>query len=310
MLIEFHRNMLADKPRNAAFYKALGKVIRKGKTTVADIGSGTGVLGFMASRLGAREVYMYEQADVMHLAEKLARANKISNCHFFHGPSAEMIDPPRTDVVVAEILGNYAFEENMIATLNDARRFLKPGGTVIPYLVEQFVCPVVTDRFYRELKIWDAVGFGLDFDEAAFMSLNNIYVRSFKPADLLGKGRDAKSWDLVDFRRKNASNRKGRAAWTIKANATVYGLALWWRADLVPGVSLSTAPSAPQTHWEQLYLPLLEPLKVKKGDRLSVVLSSVSTAETGTDIDWRVILQPKSGKKTEQFMDLRRGFIG
>ena len=49
--------------------------------------------------------------------------------------------PERVDVVVCETLGNYPFEENIIATLNDARaRFLKPGGVIIPHSVEQFVC--------------------------------------------------------------------------------------------------------------------------------------------------------------------------
>ena len=58
MLIEFHRKMLADKVRSAAFEAALRRVITAGETTVADIGAGTGVLGFMAQRLGAREVHL------------------------------------------------------------------------------------------------------------------------------------------------------------------------------------------------------------------------------------------------------------
>ena len=51
MLIEFHRTMLADAVRNAAFHEALRRVIVPGRTTVADIGCGTGLLAFMASRL-------------------------------------------------------------------------------------------------------------------------------------------------------------------------------------------------------------------------------------------------------------------
>ncbi len=42
MLIEFHRKMLADGVRSAAFEAALRRVIRPGETTVADIGAGTG----------------------------------------------------------------------------------------------------------------------------------------------------------------------------------------------------------------------------------------------------------------------------
>jgi len=41
MSIEFHRRMLGDQVRIAAFRSALAKVIRPGQTTVADLGAGT-----------------------------------------------------------------------------------------------------------------------------------------------------------------------------------------------------------------------------------------------------------------------------
>ena len=68
MLIEFHRKMLADHARSAAFEAALRQVIRPGETTLADIGAGTGVLAFMAQRLGAREVHLIERGAVIELA--------------------------------------------------------------------------------------------------------------------------------------------------------------------------------------------------------------------------------------------------
>ena len=53
MRIEYHRTLTADRVRNAAFHAALSKVVVRGKTTVADIGAGSGLLGFMAAKLGA-----------------------------------------------------------------------------------------------------------------------------------------------------------------------------------------------------------------------------------------------------------------
>ena len=43
MSIEFHRRMLADSVRHDAFRAALAHTIRPGRSTVADIGAGTGV---------------------------------------------------------------------------------------------------------------------------------------------------------------------------------------------------------------------------------------------------------------------------
>jgi len=60
---------------------------------------------------------------------KLLRHNKLSNCRIAQVHSTEVASPEGVDVVVSETLGNYPFEENIIATLNDAHaRFLRPAG--------------------------------------------------------------------------------------------------------------------------------------------------------------------------------------
>ena len=129
MRIEYHRTLIADRVRNAAFEAALRAVIKKGVTTVADIGTGTGLLALMAVKLGAREVFLYEAAEVAGVAAKVLKANGARNCHLIPCHSTEMVDPPKVDVVVSETLGNYALEEHIIETLADAKkRFLKPGG--------------------------------------------------------------------------------------------------------------------------------------------------------------------------------------
>ena len=56
MRIEYHRTLIADRVRLEAFHEALKRLITPGKTTVADIGTGSGVLAIMAAKLGARRV--------------------------------------------------------------------------------------------------------------------------------------------------------------------------------------------------------------------------------------------------------------
>jgi hypothetical protein len=311
MRIEYHRTLIADRVRNQAFQDALSRVIRHGETTVADIGAGTGLIGLMAAKLGAREVLMYEAAEVAGVAQATIKANRAKACHLMPCHSTEMDDPPRVDVVVSETLGNYAFEENIIDTLADARmRHLKDGGVIIPARIRQFAVPVVSDRIHRELTVWDEVGFGLDLADAQTMSLNNVYVRSLAADELLDGGRAAKVWDTVTLGSDTKSTRKGEVSWKLAAAQTIYGFAYWWEADLIEGVTLSTAPGAPRTHWEQLYFPLLAPITAEAGESVLVTLRSRSSEEAGTHLAWTAVHFDRDGaSKARQAMDLDKGWI-
>jgi SAM-dependent methyltransferase len=312
MRIEYHRTLLADRVRNAAFHAALARLIVKGETTVADIGAGTGFLGFLAAKLGAKRVDLYETAGIASVARKLLRHNNsVRNCRLFEMHSTEVMDPERVDVVVCETLGNYALEENIVETLNDARkRFLKPDGAVIPAGVRQLVCPVVRGRMLAELSAWDNVGFGLDFAPAKAMTLNNIYVRTFAAGDLLDGANAAKVWDELSFGRNNKTTRSGEASWTLARRTAIYGLALWWTADLAEGIALSTGPLDRRTHWEQLYLPVLEPLAIEAGQTLTARIRSTSSYARGTNVAWTLIVRDAAGRQlSQQALDLEKGFL-
>lgn len=311
MRIEYHRTLLADRVRNAAFHAALRQTIVAGESTVADIGAGTGFLGFVAAKLGAARVDLYEAAEIAAVARRLLKHNRMARCRVAEVHSTEVTEPDRVDIVVCETLGNYPFEENIIATLNDARaRFLKPGGTMIPRGLVQLAAPVTAERYWRELAVWDEVGYGLDFAPAKAMSLNNIYVRWFEAADLLDDASAAAAWDEIVFDRRNKTTRSGKAAWRMSRPTTIHGLALWWRAELAPGVTLSTGPLDPRTHWEQLYLPALAPIRVEAGQTFSASLRSTTSFERGTNVTWTLTVADGSGREVlRQALDLEKGYL-
>ena len=288
-MIEFHRLLLGDKARNDAFIKALTQVIKPGKTIVADIGSGTGYLSFIASKLGAKECHLYEvDAGMLALSKELAKKNGIKNLHFHHAHSADIRKPVLADVIISETLGNYALEENILETLRDAKRFMKQGSVMIPQTLRQYVAPVTSDRLYKELNVWDGLGF--DFDQAKDACFHNIYVRTFRPEELA----DARELESIDFTQEADSVRDLETEWIAAANRTVYGFALWWECDLLPGLTLSTSPRVPVTHWEQIYLPVRDPIPLQKGETLSLALRSDTRYEVKVHLQWEAAVGLKT----------------
>lgn len=305
--IEYQRSILADGVRNELFERALASVIVKGETVVADIGSGTGFLSFLAARLGAREVIAIEHnGQLMAMAEELAKRNRIPNLTMVCCNSGDITAFEPVQVVVSETLGNYALEENILEILRDAKRFLAPGGTLMPCAIEQYVAPVVNPSFHHELASWDRIGFGLDYTVARAIGFNNLYVRRFRAEDLL-EG-EAVRWDHVNLLAKSFSSlRKGDATFTAQYPVTISGFANWWRAELVPGLWLSTSPHDAPTHWEQIYFPVAEPLHLHEGDVATIAITSDSRDGNGCTLKWTVTHRRGDKTLSVQKHDLAKG---
>lgn len=316
MDIDFHRRMLADALRNEAFERALARVIKRGETRVIDLGTGTGVLAFFAARLGAREVIAFERADVIELAKRLARANDIRNIRFVQGDIRDYTGSLTVDVIVAEVLGNFAQEENIVESLNHARRYLAPGGIVIPTRVESWCAPLASSRLSDELATFRRLGFGLDFALAEEMARDNTYVKRIAAEELLEV--EPQRWDDLVFppaggdRRPESPNksvRRGAVRFTIPKPAAVHGFALWWEATLVEGVSISTSPHAPETHWMQNFVPVLKSLDCRAGDVVHFEIESDSGGGHGAWFRWQVRHERDGTTISDQELDTRRGYF-
>lgn len=302
--IEYQRSILADGVRNDLFDRALASLIKPGETTVLDIGSGTGFLSFLAARLGAKDVTAIEHnPQLMALARELAKRNKVKGVTFLECNSAEVFDLPPVDLVVSETLGNYALEENILEILRDAKRFLAPGGTLMPRAIEQWAAPVIAAKYHEELASWDRVGYGLDYDVARGIGFNNLYVRRLAPQDLLGAGG---CWDSVNLLGKYSSLRKGEISFAIDAPAVINGFACWWRAELVPGLWLATGPHDAPTHWEQVYFPVAQPVAAQPGDVVTFQATSDSREGNGCLLKWTV-LHRRGEHVAKQSGDIRKG---
>jgi Ribosomal protein L11 methyltransferase (PrmA) len=112
---------------------------------VLDLGTGSGVLAIAAARAGARHVYAVEASDIADVAERVFAANGVEDrVTLIRGWSRETELPELADLLVAEVIGNEPFEEEILETTFDARRrLLKPGARLIPNTLELMARPIL-----------------------------------------------------------------------------------------------------------------------------------------------------------------------
>jgi protein arginine N-methyltransferase 1 len=166
-----------------------------------------------------------------------------------------------------------------------------------------------SDRFERDLASWRNVGHGLDWSDAEYVTRNNMYVYAIEPADLLAA--PPASWDSLDFTGAVDSHRSGSVSWRLTEPTAVFGFALWWDCLLAPGITLSTSPSRPRTHWDQIYLPLLEPIRGEAGDDLRLEISSeTGGGDSGIDVRWTAEQRRSGEVRSLQALAIEQGFLG
>jgi len=279
----------------------LKKTVKK-NSIVVDIGSGLGFISFAASRLGAKKCILYEvDTSVAQLSKIIAKQNRIQNCQILSMHTAEIKVPPKADIVVSETLGSFAYEENIIENMETAKEFIrnqegKLEGTLIPGKLKQFIAPVSGNQTFELVNTWDKIGFDLDFSLARKRSVSNMFQQSVSPTEIWKGKESTMVWDNLNFYEKNSSIRRSRnLLWKIDSNMKLHGFCLWWEAELVPGVVLSTSPFEPKTHWEQVFIPVEEPVSCQVGDLVLIQLVSESSYDFGIDVEWQILV--KRGEK-------------
>jgi len=79
----------------------------------------------------------------MFAQESIKRAGYGERATFTRGKSSQIELPEQVDVVICDHVGYFGFDYGIIDFLEDARkRFLKPGGTLIPSIIRLNIAAV------------------------------------------------------------------------------------------------------------------------------------------------------------------------
>lgn len=266
-----HGKMISDPGRFDAYVKAIAAAVRPGDVVV-EIGAGTGVFSLLACRAGARRVFAIESEDIIQYARELAAANGFSDrIEFFENNSRLVELPERANVVVSDIRGCLPLFERAVPSLEDARkRFLVPGGIMIPYREKLKAALVEADDFYRHIVApWSKSVSGIDLSALRLRVLDLGCTTSFTEQQLLTPGQE---WGVLDYL-AGASTRAGaHLEFCVTRSGTGHGLCLWFETLLHGTTGFVSAPGTPDNVYGQLFLPWLEPVALQEGDRVQVAL--------------------------------------
>lgn len=285
-----HEEMLNDSIRVHAYHDGIRRNVQRGDV-VLDLGTGSGLLAFMASRAGASKVYAVEHSDFIDVAREIADHNQITNIEFVQANSREFTPPEPVDVVLHEQMGDELFNENMVENILDLRkRVLAPGGRILPAHFKLFIEPVVFNESMRVRRFWNTTlpdGIDLRHLEQSTTAArfdtgrtDQLWVRPGAVASTLSTPSPILDFDLHTLDGVEALQLDHVVSRKAESDVVVDGLCVWFEAAFDSETSLTTSPLAQVTSWGNRMFRLDQEVANGESLRCHVNLGQLTDAST------------------------------
>jgi SAM-dependent methyltransferase len=285
-----HAGYLGDAVKLAAYAQALAALVG-GDDSVLDLGAGTGILGLLAARAGARVVYAVDSGPIIGpAAEVAARSPYADRIVHVRGRSTEIDLPEPVDVAVCDQIGGFVHDAGVLQLFADVRRrLLAPGGRLVPARFRLLVAPVTCATIREQIDLWGAAPAGIDFSPFRDAAVNTEHTVEGDDVHLLAAGTVVAEVD-ADHIEPIAGG--GRVS--IDEGGSCDGLVGWFEADMGGGAMLTNCPgdSRRMRRWCTFY-PLSERVAVSDGD---VVDAAVDVRPLLHAVTWRVTITDQTGE--------------
>lgn len=262
-----------DERRNRKYRVALEKTVRD--KVVLDIGTGKeAILARLAVEAGARKVYAIEMGDeafaqASSYIQQLGLDDRIT---MLHGNSAAVELPELVDVCVSEIVGPIGGCEGAAVVINDAQRFLRPGGVMIPSRsVTRIAAVSLPDAllshpgFYRvpgtyTEKIFAQIGYPFDL---------RVCIKKFPHTHLLS---NSAVFEDLDFSQTIPLAQQHEIELVIDQASRFDGFLVWLNLQTIDCEVIDIIEH--EYSWLPVYMPVFCPgIDVTPGDRITAKIT-------------------------------------
>ena len=269
---EWHVPMMNEQHRNQAYFDALKAVVTD-KSTVFEIGTGSGLLAMMAAKLGAKQVTTCESVPLIaETAQQIIKDNHFEKTINVIAKKSTDIEigkdmPMQADILVSEIFSSELLGEHVLPSLEDAkRRLLEPQGKVIPAAGSIMIGLFTGDDIKRNLLVEDSFGFKLQHFNT-IVSNKRMIARNDLNIELLSDGIKAFNFDFEGEDYFPAESKTLQIP--VKTAGRCYGLVQWMRLDMNGDQKVMFENHPSQTskvsNWQQCAYLFDAPIDVKVG---------------------------------------------
>lgn len=283
--------MLADKVRVDAYHAAIDRYVSEGDVVI-DLGTGTGILAFLAAARSPARVYAIDHSTIIDVARKVRDSNGLDRVELLQVNSRKLELPEKADVIIQEQMGHALFDERMVLNVADLRdRLLKPGGRILPSRFELYLDPVQLKDEYAVPFAWEQRVHGVDFSVLSDLKASTTPDHNFKLlaqsefSHFLTDSEPVLSFDL-ETANEDDLPRRFRFRRPVRTRGRVDGISVHFVARFDDEISISTSPFAARTCWK---VPILrvEARELEVGDDVEVTVDAPDLANQRT-WSWRV----------------------
>jgi hypothetical protein len=282
--LNVQKSMLQDKVRNEAFKEAIFRNVKPGDVVI-DLGSGTGILAIWAAQAGAKKVYAIEETDVAEVAEAVIKENGFENViTVLKANSSEVTLPELADVLIAEIVGHFLFEEGIVEAISGARKsLLKCDARIIPTAASVFAAPAELNDEFNEISFWDSWK-DPTLSTVRRSAANSAYVETVGTTALVST--EARLFE-IDFKTIEPACMNAESSFIIGRDCSLDAIVGWFTLHLDDTADVDTSPWSVPTHWQQCVFPLERKLELNKGETLRFRMS-IQPFAPGSRWSWKI----------------------
>lgn len=289
-----------DRLRNHSYKVAINQLVKD--KVVVDIGTGKdAILARFCAEANARKVYAIEMSEKFYNSaeaciNRLGLSDKIT---LILGDATKVNLPEMADVCVSEIVGSIGGVEGAALILNNARRFLKEDGVMIPARSITKIAGVsLPDEFlqnpgfteipaYYTRKIFEQVGYPFDL---------RLCLRHFSKSSIISTSSIFEDLNFAGTIEPEYSNEVNL---TILKESRLDGFVVWLNLHTIEGEVIDVLEH--EYCWLPVYFPVFSPgIHVSQGDKIEVICSG-SLCDNNLNPDYKIegSVIRKTGKKVE-----------